>query len=208
MNHIDQRPDLNEEITVHDFLDFYWLKEELQSFCRKAGLQNSGSKPEISERIAHFLKTGEKTAAKKKQLPTSKFDWNTEILSTATLITDNYKNTENVRAFFTENIGKHFKFNTLFMNWMKQNAGKTLAEAIEEWKRIHNKKKNNPDEKDIAAQFEYNTYIRDFLKDNPGLSFADTRKYWLLKKQLRGNKKYVKEDLLLSNQNDKVTIKF
>ncbi|MGL5913858.1 MAG: DUF6434 domain-containing protein [Bacteroidales bacterium] len=66
-----------------------------------------------------------KRCIKKFEKPHSNFDWNVERLTLETIITDNYKNPENVRAFLTTEIGKHFKFNVLFMNWMKQNNGKT-----------------------------------------------------------------------------------
>lgn len=31
------RPNLTKDISVESFNDFYWLKEELQSFCRENG---------------------------------------------------------------------------------------------------------------------------------------------------------------------------
>lgn len=52
------RPILTKEISRQDFMDFYWLKEELQSFCRDNGISASGSKIEISDRIETFLRTG------------------------------------------------------------------------------------------------------------------------------------------------------
>lgn len=35
------RPYLDENISIEDFLDFYWLKVELQDFCRKKGMRTS-----------------------------------------------------------------------------------------------------------------------------------------------------------------------
>ena len=54
------RPNLTKDISVESFKDFYWLKKELQSFCRKYGLSATGPKIEISDRIEIFLRTGEK----------------------------------------------------------------------------------------------------------------------------------------------------
>ena len=42
-------------MSIKDFKDYYWLKEELQNFCRGNGISASGSKLEISERIETFL---------------------------------------------------------------------------------------------------------------------------------------------------------
>ena len=121
-----ERPPLDKYISLIDFNDFYWLKEELLEFCRENDIKASGGKIELTKRIQNFLLTGDKTThAKLTQKPKSNFDWNTEKLDNSTLITDNYKNTENVRAFFIKEIGTNFSFNVKFMNWLKENAGKT-----------------------------------------------------------------------------------
>jgi len=193
------RPKLNKNISLKDFNDFYWLKKELVSFCKENKIDCSGGKIEITERIIYFLETGQKPEkVKTNSLKiNSKFDWNNEILTLETIITDNYRNTENLRSFFTTKIGKHFKFNVLFMNWMKQNVGKTLKDAVDEWEKIYLLKKDANYKSEIDSQFEYNSYVRNFLKDNPNMSLADARKYWNIKRETRGNKKYTKEDLRL-----------
>ncbi|WHX64633.1 SAP domain-containing protein [Peribacillus frigoritolerans] len=52
------RPNLSKDISIESFKDFYWLKEELQTFCRENGISSTGSKIEISDRIETFLRTG------------------------------------------------------------------------------------------------------------------------------------------------------
>jgi len=201
---INKRPKLNNKISLQDFKDFYWLKAELVSFCKENNINRSGGKIEITNRIIHFLETGKNLEKTKinAQKSKSSFNWNTEKLSCETVITDNYKNTENVRQFFTVEIGKHFKFNVLFINWIKQNIGKTLKDAIEEWNRIYILKKDKNYKSEIGIQFEYNTYIRDFLEDNPKMSIRDAKKYWLLKREIRGSMKYTKSDLELTVYNE------
>ena len=195
---MDKRPNLDSDISVKDFTDFYWLKAELVDFCKKEGLSRSGSKIEITNRISNYLKTGEKEISKlKKSKPTSKFDWNKEPLSLETIITDNYKNSENVRAFFQEHTERQFKFNVKFMNWMKKNIGKTLQDAINQWEVFELEKKNRTAPKNIAPQFEYNTYTRDFLADNPNLTKADAIRFWKIKRSIRGGNEYKKSDLEL-----------
>jgi hypothetical protein len=194
---MNQRPPLNKYINLKDFREFYWLKEELLEFCRKEELKKSGGKIELTNRIEIYLKTGKRmfNSVNYKKQSLSKFDWNKETLTLQTKITDNYKNTSNVRSFFTDHIGKQFKFNVKFMNWMKTNTGKILEEAISEWKKIKLEKGNDTNPKEIAPQFEYNRYIRDFLKDNPKLGRDSAIKYWKIKKSLRGDNIYRKSDL-------------
>ena len=55
---MNKRPILNKNITLKDFKDFYWMKEELVAFCRKIGINSSGGKIEIANRIAKYLQTG------------------------------------------------------------------------------------------------------------------------------------------------------
>ncbi|HBG39836.1 MAG TPA: hypothetical protein DDW85_00310 [Porphyromonadaceae bacterium] len=191
------KPPLNEQLSIQDFRDFYWLKEELIAFCRTAGLSTRGAKKELAERIASYLQMGAIPTEVRQRRNDSHFDWKRAPLSLDTQITDNYKNTENVRAFFIKEIGPHFRFNTYFMNWTKQNAGKTLQEAKEEWIRFYSLKKENKDQSEIPAQFEYNTYIRDFLKDNENKTFQEAIQYWKVKRTQRGSKKYKKTDLRL-----------
>lgn len=194
---MDKRPQLNKNISIIDFQDFYWLKLELTQFCKEVGLSANGNKNEITSRIIHYLKTGEFSLnkPKPKRKIESTFDWATEDLKLETLITDSYTNTENVRDFFKKNLGKTFKFNVKFMNWMKANSGKTLKEAIKEWHSIKTKDKSDTKPKEIAPQFEYNTYLRDFLVDNPNLKRQQGIFLWKKKKSMRGPNKYEKEDL-------------
>ena len=93
------RPTLTKDISVQSFKDFYWLKEELQSFCRKNGISASGSKIEITDRIEIFLRTGEI----KKPIRKSKVNKKAEPLadlSLDTVITENHRCSQDVRAFF------------------------------------------------------------------------------------------------------------
>ena len=61
------RPELTKDIAIQDFKNFYWLKEELQHFCRQYDMSTCGSKIEIAERIEVFLSTGEKKKPRKKR---------------------------------------------------------------------------------------------------------------------------------------------
>lgn len=95
---MQQRPTLNKQLDGTTFRSFYWLKEELVEFCRNNGLPTSGGKLEITERIAHFLDTGEillpRTTVKKKTTTTP------TIITENSLIEPNFICSETHRAFF------------------------------------------------------------------------------------------------------------
>jgi len=61
------------------------------------------------------------------------FDWHKDTISSCTLITSSYKNTQNVRRFFKLHCGENFKFDRNFMQWMKGAQGLTLGDAVGEW---------------------------------------------------------------------------
>jgi hypothetical protein len=193
-----ERPKLDNSISIEDFSDFYWLKEELVAFCRSNGISTTGEKQELADRIIAYLQTGKIEKAVPKEKAKSKYDWNNTEIDLDTEITDNYKNSENVRAFMKREIGSHFHFNTAFMKWTKQNVGKTMREAITEWKRLYELRNDKKFQTTISSQFEYNAYIRDFLADNKENKLADAIKYWKLKRNQRGNNIYSKEDLKLN----------
>lgn len=67
----------------------------------------------------------------------AEIDWHSAPLDHTTVITAGYRNTQNVRRFFKEACGAHFKFDRDFMAWMKAASGKTMGEAAAEWLARH-----------------------------------------------------------------------
>ena len=186
------RPDLNSGT----FRDYYYLKEELIDFCRENGLPVSGGKIEITDRIAHFLDTGEVLSisiTKKKAPVISGIDEDTRIET-------DFVCSEMHRAFFKEHIGNSFSFNVAFQKWLKSNAGKTYKEAIAAYYDILEEKKRGKTK--IDKQFEYNTYIRDFFADNQGKTLEDAIQCWKYKKQLQGHNRYERSDLVAIEEKD------
>ncbi len=188
------RPNLN-GISYDDFKSFYWLKEELIAFCREHSLKTTGSKEELSKRIEHFLITGEKELPQSNKHPRAISRRNERViqepLSTQTIITENYRSDERHRAFFKSIIGPHFHFTTSFMNFFKENVGKTYQDAINEWYKQDERKKDPTYRSTIAPQFEYNRYIRAYCEHNPGHTIQDAINSWNEKKRKRGSTAYV-----------------
>ncbi|MDX5422186.1 MAG: SAP domain-containing protein [Hymenobacteraceae bacterium] len=189
-----QRPALNRSISPADFDRFYWLKQELQQFCREQGLPATGAKAELAERIVYFLKTGKArpVEASKRAAPKQRLSPTLD-----TLITENYRNTEVNRRFFKSVIGEHFHFTTNFMRFCRENVGKTFSDAVQEWHREHTLKKDKGYQAEIGPQFEYNRYIRDFMADNPGSPLTTAIRCWKGKKSQPGSNAYSRSDLQL-----------
>lgn len=201
----ETRPDISSVGSAADLKRWYWLKDELVQYARECGIKTSGGKFTILDRIGHFLDTGETVwPGDKKAKVTSAFDWHSEALSLETVITDSYKNGQNVRHFFKEHAGEGFRFNIEFMAWMKSNTGKTLADAVAEYKAMRAREKADGFQSQIAEHNQFNLYTRDFLEDNPGLGMSEVRKFWALKRQLpseSGRHVYERSDLELAEEN-------
>lgn len=190
------RPKLNLKTDPEEFFNFYWLKEELDEFCNLYYLPRSGSKDDLTKRIYEFLKTGKVPAVNsyKNVRRAHNSGCKEAEITLDTSIPADYRNNEKHRAFFKAEIGNHFRFNVPFMNWMKANAGKKYREAIDEWIRIYEEKKQGV-KTEISPQFEYNQYTRDFFKANPMASREDAIKCWRYKKSLPGHNRYEDRDL-------------
>lgn len=184
------RPNLTKGISVESFRDYYWLKEELQSFCRENGISASGSKIEISDRIETFLLTGEIKKPIRKSKANKKIKPQTD-LSLDTVITENHRCSQDVRAFFKTVIPK-FHFSTYIQNYFKNNVGQTYRDVINAWYEEEERKKDPSYKKKIAPQFEYNQFIRDFFADpkNQGKSREEAIEAWNEIKKLPGSNKY------------------
>ena len=73
---IEEKPKLNNKISLQDFKDFYWLKAELVSFCKDNNINCSGGKIEIRNRIIYFLETGKNLEKTKINTQKSKSNFN------------------------------------------------------------------------------------------------------------------------------------
>ncbi len=185
-----ERPELCKELDSKIFRSFYYLKEELISFCRENNLPTSGGKVELTERIALFLETGKVSEATAKR----KAKKDIVIITESTIIESDIICSEKHRAFFKEKTGGSFSFNVAFQKWLKANAGKTYGDAVNAYHKIIEEKKKGKTV--IDKQFEYNAYIRDFFSDNKGKTLKDAIKCWKYKKSLQGHNRYEKADLV------------
>ena len=187
-------PELTKDIAIQDFKNFYWLKEELQQFCRQHGMSASGSKIEITERIERFLLTGEITKLHKKSNVRKVAPKQTEF-SLDTVITENHRCSQDVRAFFKSVIPK-FHFSTNIQNYFKNNIGRTYRDVTLAWYEEQERKKDPSYKKELVPQFEYNQFTRDFFADpnNKGKSRNDAIEAWNAIKKLPGSNRYKNTD--------------
>ncbi|MEM7031843.1 MAG: DUF6434 domain-containing protein [Chloroflexota bacterium] len=176
------RPILTSSLSSQEFRDFYWLKAELIAFCRENRLPTSGSKADLTERIAHFLETGQilsttRMRSKKSQMPNT--------FTRDTVIGDGWRCTQSLRAFFEQEIEMKFHFNDFMRDFVTNSGvGLTLQDAIDGW---YQSKQQPKGEGEIGSQFEYNQHMRTFYKANPGASRQEAIEAWKEKRSKRAS---------------------
>lgn len=134
---MSERPNLDMKLDSKTFKEYYYLKEELINFCRNNGLQSTGEKLELTERIANYLDKGEKTYKIHNSRKTKIIDE----ITLDTIIEKDFIFSEKHRKFYKEHIGNSFSFNVVFQKWLKSNAGKTYQNSIDAYYKILEEKK-------------------------------------------------------------------
>ena len=195
-----KRPDIAACVDAKTFREWYYLKEELIAYARANGIKTTGGKFEIADRIAYFLDNGVPPVEPRKATKvTSKFDWHAAPLTDETIITDSYKNTQNMRRYMHTHI-PGFKFSISFMDWMKANAGKRLIDAVAVAKQIEADKKAGKKQPDQPHN-QYNAYTRAYFAHAPNGTQAEMRRLWKLRRQLPGPYVFDPADLALLDEN-------
>lgn len=177
------RPDLDSALSAEDFLDFYWLKDELLAFCRAHYLPTSGSKADLTERISHFLGTGELPASFGK--PRQPKAIMPQSFTRETLIEPGWRCSQALRQFFEQELGRTFHFNSFMRDYITQRGiGHSLDEAIAGWRESKSKPAGSGE---IGRQFEYNQFTRDYFKANPHANREDVVRKWKKKRSKRAS---------------------
>lgn len=193
----EARVPLTAATASRDFRDFYWLKSELQSFCRSHGLPASGGKREIADRIDTFLRSGLRVEPKRKSAPADPAarrinQASAREFSLRTRAPAGFRCTQEARRFFEAAVSPRFRFTVTLQNHIKANPGISFADIAEQWTREDAARKAGAFKPAIAPQFEFNRFTRDFHADpaNTGKTRADCLAAWKRTRAGRGDKVY------------------
>ncbi|HEU4966620.1 MAG TPA: DUF6434 domain-containing protein [Candidatus Saccharimonadales bacterium] len=129
------RPSIFDITNGAELRRWYWTKLQLQQMAKRKSVSAAGAKFSILERIASKL-DGLPSNESKGATASSRFDWSTEVIHDDTVITDSYRNSQNVRRYMQSKI-PGFAFNIPFMEWMKANTGKKMSDAVDYYIILH-----------------------------------------------------------------------
>lgn len=172
MTSYSQRPILASDLTGSEFLRWYWLKAELVSFARSAGIRTTGDKELLTRRIAAhldgraFTEPANAKSRSGRQLSGE--------LSPDTVIPVGQRCSQVLRAWFTQTLGTAFHFDAEMRNFLATTDGtQTLSDAIAHW---HQTRDVEP--KAIGNQFEYNRFTRAWHDNHPDGSQDELLAAW------------------------------
>jgi hypothetical protein len=174
------RPPLNSSIGASSFAAWYWLKSELQMFCRAEGLHTGGSKAELMQRVSSHL-GGElaplpvKRQSRKTAMPAD--------LNIHTTIQAGWPLSHGLRDFFISQVGDAFRFNQALRDLFQNPQGQTLRQAVALY--LQTRDQSLP----IGAQFQFNQHMRDYFAQHPGATRAHALQAWREKRQTAGSLK-------------------
>jgi len=128
-----KKPRLEPGLSVEDFTDYYWFKDQLIELARELGLPTHGYKPELSARIERRLRGLPSVEDAKPRRSRSVRDSDRPLTRDTPVV--NYKSDAKTRAFFKSEIGPEFHF-TYHVNQYRlygwSSATIRLAGALEE----------------------------------------------------------------------------
>ncbi len=174
----NERPPLNASLSASSFAAWYWLKSELQAFCRAEGLPTGGSKAELLQRVGRHL------GAELAPLPFKRQSRKTALsaeLNIHAIIQAGWPLSHGLRDFFISQVGDAFRFNQALRDLFQNPQGQTLGQAVDLYLQTRHQQKQ------IGAQFQFNQHMRDHFAKHPGATRAQALQAWREKRQTAGS---------------------
>jgi len=165
---------LHRNWSVEHFRQACWLKRELLEFCRGEGLPTAGGKLDLTERVASYLETGRPANFAITVLP-QRHGKMVDPLTPNTLIPEGCPCSQELRAFFEQELGAGFRFNRVIREYLWNNPGHTLGDAAQMW---WNDRAQGQVRREIEPQFEYNRFVQAFHDQHPRASRAEAVEAW------------------------------
>ena len=170
------RPRLTRSLPAAEFAAWYWLKQELAAFCRRAGLATGGSKLELAERITAYL-LGElpvRRAARRGKAGRMPAEF-----APGTVIGAGWRCNPALGAYLRGVCGEGFRFNAAMREFIHTGAGRTLAEAALCYQVSV---RPGAPKTEIAPQLEYNRHFREYFREHPGATRERAIEAWWVRR--------------------------
>ena len=172
------RPALDSTLSASKFSAWYWLKAELQTYCRAQGLPMGGSKADLAQRVGAHLGGTLASIAVQGNLPKAKLP---EALHLHTVIQPGWALSHGLRRFFVSQVGEAFRFNQPLRALFQNPQGQTLGQAVDLYLQIRHQRRP------IGAQFQFNQHMRDYFAQHPDATRDQALRAWREKRETAGS---------------------
>jgi len=167
---LETRPPLTPALSGAELRRWYWLREELAAFARTLGVSAGGGKQELTDRLAAHL-DGRPVAPPPRRTPAAAPL--PEPLSASTVLPIGQRCTQQLREWFTAEIGPAFRFDGPMREFVGGAAGRTLGDAVDHWHGTRSRPRG-----EIGEQFELNRFVRAWHLQHPDGARADALAAW------------------------------
>jgi hypothetical protein len=173
-----KRPTLSPALSADEFLRWYWLKSELLAACRVLGIRTSGSKPELTARIAAAL-AGEAIAPTRDRLRRGTMPTR---FTLRTRIGVGWRCTPALGAFLRTHAGRGFRFNAAVRTFVHTQVGAPVSAILECYRASV---APGAPRAELPQQLEYNRHMQAFAREQPGASREEMLAAWKARKERR-----------------------
>lgn len=166
-----QRPLLTQGTSEGELRRWYWTKDELVVFARTLGVRTTGSKEQVTDRLADRL-SGRVGRSESRSAPLT--PQLTGPLASETVIPPSQRCSQVLRVFFTSAVGPSFRFDAAMREFIASADGAvTLGDAVDHWHRTRHQVR------EIGRQFDLNRFTRQWHLEHPGGSAEQLKAAWV-----------------------------
>jgi SAP domain-containing new25 len=166
-----QRPALTRALPSPEFLRWYWLKTELVVACRTLGVSPTGSKPELTARIAAALDGRDAT----RNAPRERRGEMPEQFTLRTRIGPGWRCNPALGQFLRRHAGRSFRFNAVVRTFVHTQVGATVADILACYRASVAPGATRPE---LPPQLEFNRHSQAFARAHPGSTRAAALSAW------------------------------
>lgn len=175
---MEKRPQFNEIKSFEEFSKYYWYREELETICKKLGIDSNGMKLELNHNIEEYFKGNliQKKKRRSESAGAGKTCAEIPLTLETSLIDCKFCFSQHFREFFSEQTGiKNFKFNADMVataRKVKEEGDKTftLGDMLEVF---YGRKTYAKYDKSCL---QWNKFVKDFCADPESERFPDKLK--------------------------------
>jgi hypothetical protein len=150
------RPLLSRSLSGSELRRWYWTKAELALLGREFAISTSVGKLELTNRLAAAL-DGAPPPAPPEARSGAPGQQLAGPLTPDVLLPRGQRCSQELRRFFTDQVGPRFRFDAAMRQFVADGAGLSLGDGVRHWYRTRSLPRG-----DIDPQFELNQFIRDF----------------------------------------------